>query len=427
MNIRAFCLTWFLCLVIGLSLKPLTAAENLSGSNLQISSDFFLEAEELELYKVAQELSLFFHKNVMVYPDCKNLKISCNIKDCDFDKALSLISWCAGIDYYEREGVYYLGGNKDYIEVIDNIGMGDGIEDVFGDAVKIVEDKIIVKGTEKEVNRIVKALKEVQNRDRVTVRIWGYEITTDKMLELGIDIDKAIEYSFSWQGLASYSYNPIQNWVMSLNASLEFDSSQDDLRMVLDTLVTSIPGKQQGFTVGEAIDRELYTVTNEGTTLQSGYQTLQTGYILNMTAYKSGQDWQFAVSVENSVEQTEKRRNKLQLTNTIFLQGRQPALVGRLIKNSESVQYKKGIPFLCDVPYFGYLFRVSTERKVTRNVLFFMQRVDDSEAGASAGATAPPDATPQELATPMLNFNDEMTRFLRSVEESGKSTLWRWF
>ena len=158
---------------------------------------------------MAQELSLFFHKNVMVYPDCKNLKISCNIKDCDFDKALSLISWCAGIDYYEREGVYYLGGNKDYIEVIDNIGMGDGIEDVFGDAVKIVEDKIIVKGTEKEVNRIVKALKEVQNRDRVTVRIWGYEITTDKMLELGIDIDKAIEYSFSWQGLASYSYNPI--------------------------------------------------------------------------------------------------------------------------------------------------------------------------------------------------------------------------
>ncbi len=363
------------------------AAESSSKSSPPISSEFFLEAEELELYKVAQELSIFFDKNIMVYPDCKNVKVSCNIKNCDFEKSMSLISWCSGIDYYEKEGVWYFGGNKDYIEVLDNVNVAGGIESLFGSSVKILEDKIIISGTEKEVNRIVKALEQIQKRDRVTVRIWGYEVTNDKMLELGIDIDKAIEYSFSWEGLASYSYNPIQNWVMSLSASLEFDGSQDDLRMVLDTVVTLIPGKKQGFTVGEAIDRELYTVTNEGATLQSGYETVQTGYVLNMMAYKSAADWQFSLSIENSVEQSEKRRNRLQLTNTIFLQGKEPALVGRLVKDSESVQYKKGIPFLCDIPYLGYLFRVSTERKITRNVLFFMQRVDGFAGEASACET----------------------------------------
>ncbi len=386
---------------------PLVAEEKTiksAASVLNNPGGFYLEASDLPLWQVCQELSVYFNKNIVVYKDSKDLKISCNLRDLTLKKSLDLISWLSGVEWYERDNVYYLGGNKDYIEVLDNTGISADVCSVFGkSSVKLVEDKVIIAGSEREVKRISAAIKQLQKKEYVTVRVWGYEVTEEKAIKLGLDIEKALKYSFSWEGIVTHMYNPIQNLVLSLEASLEANQSQSDLYLIVNTQITCVSGKKQKLVVGEAVDRELYSTSEYGKVFVSGYSTLQTGYTLNLSCFKyDAGAWLFDIGIENSVEQSDVRRNNVQMSNTVVLSDKFPALVGRIIKNYQAVDYDKGFPFLADIPGFGYLFRVTDEKESKRNVLFFMQVVQG--AGTDAGATAPP-ARPAPAQLLDLNFD----------------------
>ena len=343
MKFRALCVTFCLCLLTMLCLGSET-------KSLKSQQGFFLECNELELWKVAQELSIYFDKNVIVYKDCKNQKISCNLRELNLEKALNIISWMSGIEWYEKDGFYYIGGNKDYIEVLDNTGIDKGSLNVFGPQVKTCEDKIILSGSERDVKRIRKAIEALQKRSAVNIRIWGYEIADSAGLKLGFDIEQAIKYSASWDALMQYEFNPVQVLVMSIEASFERDANRDDMKQILNTCLTCISGKKQKIVVGEAVDRQTYAVSgNSEATYVSGYSTLQTGFTLNLKPYKYNDKWLFNVSIENSLEQSELRRNNISLENTVIA-SKEPALIGRIIKDYETVSYEKGIPFLCDIP-----------------------------------------------------------------------------
>lgn len=355
--------------------------ETLPGPQKEPEKQFFLLSENLPLWQVVNELSLFFGKNIVVYKDYKDTKISCSIKDLDLEKSLDLVAWLAGVEWYIKDGIYYIGGNKDFIEVLDNTGIDKSIANVFGSSnVKIIEDKIIVTGTEREVKRISDAIRKMQKKDFVTVRVWGYEISDDVMLTLGVDIDKSIEYAFSWESLITNSYNPVQMLAVSLAMSLEANKQSDDMKLLVDTYITVASGKEQLLNVGEAIDREIYSTNEQGRVFTSGYETTQTGYVLNLAAYKyeSAGSWIMDFSLSNVSEQTRLRRNQLIMKNTLVLRDG-PTLAGRIIKNSEMLTVSKGIPFLCDIPGIGYLFRVTSERQVRRHVVFFVQKVSDEQ------------------------------------------------
>ena len=299
----------------------------------------------------------------------------------DLEKSLDLVAWLAGVEWYIKDGIYYIGGNKDFIEVLDNTGIDKSIANVFGSSnVKIIEDKIIVTGTEREVKRISDAIRKMQKKDFVTVRVWGYEISDDVMLTLGVDIDKSIEYAFSWESLITNSYNPVQMLAVSLAMSLEANKQSDDMKLLVDTYITVASGKEQLLNVGEAIDREIYSTNEQGRVFTSGYETTQTGYVLNLAAYKyeSAGSWIMDFSLSNVSEQTRLRRNQLIMKNTLVLRDG-PTLAGRIIKNSEMLTVSKGIPFLCDIPGIGYLFRVTSELQVRRHVVFFVQKVSDEQ------------------------------------------------
>ena len=189
----------------------------------------------------------------------------------DLEKSLDLVAWLAGVEWYIKDGIYYIGGNKDFIEVLDNTGIDKSIANVFGSSnVKIIEDKIIVTGTEREVKRISDAIRKMQKKDFVTVRVWGYEISDDVMLTLGVDIDKSIEYAFSWESLITNSYNPVQMLAVSLAMSLEANKQSDDMKLLVDTYITVASGKEQLLNVGEAIDREIYSTNEQGRVFTSG-------------------------------------------------------------------------------------------------------------------------------------------------------------
>lgn len=406
------------CLLVGIwSNWSIYAQNSVSGLQLPASAKgFCLQSEGLELWKVCNELSMFFSRNIVVYNDVKDTKISCSFVDLSLEKSLDLIAWLTGVEWYEKDGVYFFGGNKDYIEVLDNTGIDKTITGVFGQSnVKLVEDKIVITGTEREVKRIAEAIRKLQTKKLITLRIWGYEVVEESALKLGIDIDKSIKYASSWENIISNGYNPVQSLAVSLAMSVEAERSSDDVKLVLDTQLTCISGKTQKITVGEVVDREVYTTNEFGRRFVSGYNTLQTGYILNLSAYfYDAQDWLFNVHVENTAESGVNRRNRLLLNNTVILRFG-PSLIGRIIKDSESEQISKGIPFLCDIPYIGYLFRVTEERKVRRHVLFFIERV---EGVAVAGATAPPKAMPE---TRLIKIAEKIESVdLRKLGQGGK-------
>ena len=386
----------------------------LSQDSQQKASKFFLFAEELPLYQVVSELSLFFKKNIVVYKDYKDLKISCNITDLDLEKSLDLISWLAGIEWYFRDGIYYLGGNSDFIEVLDNTNFDKSLSSVFSSsAVKILEDKIIVTGTEREVKRISDAIRKMQKRDFVTVRVWGYEVSDDVMLTLGVNIDKSLQYAFSWESLITNSYNPVQMLAVSLAMSLEARKQSDDMKLLVDTYITLISGKVQSLNVGEAIDREIYSTNEQGNVVTSGYQTTETGYMLSISAFRynfSDFNWIMDFSLTNISEQTSNRRNQLILKNTLIL-GSGPVLAGRIIKNSELLTVSKGIPFLCDIPFLGYLFRVTSERQVKRHVIFFVQRVDSDSVSVPSDSTLPLNRFPfLNISNKLNNLNNRLLK-----------------
>ena len=407
------------CMLIDIGLSwNIYAQKNVSMYQQTVSAKFSLEAEELELWKVCNELSVFFKKNIVVYNDVKSTKISCSFIDLSLEKSLDLIAWLTGVEWYEKDGIYFFGGNKDYIEVLDNTGIDKSVVNVFGQSnVRVIEDKIVITGTEREVKRIADAVRKMQQKKLIRLRVWGYEVVEESALKLGIDIDKSIKYAASWENIISNGYNPVQSLAVSLAMSVEAERSSDDLKLVLDTQLTCISGKTQKITVGEAVDREIYTTNENGKTFVSGYNTLQTGYILNLSAfYYDGRDWLFDVNVENTSEYADNRRNRLLLGNTVILQSG-PALIGRIIKDSESEQISKGIPFLCDIPYIGYLFRVTEERKVRRHVLFFIERV---EGVAVAGATAPPKAMPE---TRLIKIAEKIESVdFRKLGQGGKTS-----
>ena len=355
--------------------------KSLNSPEISEANKFYISASDLPLWQVVQEVSTFFEKNVVVYQDCKDIKISCNIRDLDLEKSLDLISWLSGVEWYVKDGIYYIGGNKNYIEVLDNPGIDKSITSVFNSSsVKIVEDKIIITGTEREVKRIAEAIKKMQKKEFVTIRIWGYEVSDDVLLKLGVNIDKSIQYAFSWESLITNSYNPIQMLAVSLAMSLEANKQSDDLKMLVDTYMTSASGKVQSITVGESVDREIYSINSEsGRTYVSGYNTIQTGYILNVESFKydDKNSWKFDFTIQNTTEQTSLRRNNILLKNTVVLGNDGPSLIGRIIKNAEILTVSKGIPFLCDIPVIGYLFKVTSERETKRNIIFFVERVEN--------------------------------------------------
>ncbi len=363
-----------------------------------LDSDYYIQSDELELWRLANDISQFYSVNVLVYPDIKDKRVSCDLRGLTLEKALDLVSWLAGVEWYIKDGNYYIGGNKDYIEVLDNTGIDASISAVFGSSnVKIVEDKIIVSGTEREVKRIAQAIRQLQQKANCSVHLVGYEVSEDRLVKLGVDISHSIKYGVSWDNLIASGGNPVQSLAMSLAASVKAEQSSDDLKLLLSTNLTCVSGKSQYLFVGESTDRVLNSTNEQGNVYTSSYNTIETGYRVDVKSFLyDGSDWIFDFLIKNSNATDERHRTQLDVKNTVILRAGQGALIGRIIKNSESIKVEKGIPLLCELPYVGYLFRVTTEREVRRHILFFVERLGSS--GAEAGATAPPEATrPQPL------------------------------
>lgn len=339
---------------------------------------FSLQAEKLELWKVASEVSRYFDVNIIVYDDIKEKLISIEFVELPLNKCLETLAWSVGVEYVCKEGIYFLGGNADNVEIMESTGINPEVAKIFSNKVSCVDDKLVVVGTEREVKRISDGIKKLQNKTSCLVKVSGYEITDDMIRKLGIDIDKAIKYSVSWESMLANQFNPLQMAVVSVAMSVQAEQNGEKMKQILNSYVGILSGRESKIQIGESVDRPIYTISQYGVQNVSGFSNQQTGLQVTIGGYSSQADeWAFNIFIENSTYQSDTKKNLFNVRNSVLLKKGETCLVGRIVKGIEKIQVTKGIPYLCDIPYLGYLFSVRTTEDNNKQVLFFLSFVDE--------------------------------------------------
>ncbi|MBN2641808.1 MAG: hypothetical protein JXR78_09155 [Victivallales bacterium] len=343
-------------------------------------NDFFMLCSGLPVWQLMQAVSDFYGVNIIVFEDIKERQIYGNITGLDLAQTLDCVSWFLGVEWLERKGIYYIGGNAENILVFDSAGISANIETVFkSGSVKVLNDKIIASGSERDLMKIASAIKDITDRKYVKVHLTVFELTSDKNLSLGVDIQKSFEYAFSTANFLK-TFDPVSHLSLSVIASLEAECSYLKTKSIINTDIGLLTGEDISLHVGDSTDRPVYSESAEGRRVVESYSTQETGLIIQLKAFSQSDSdvWFFQVRVENSTAESDLKKSSSTLNTTVKLQGFTPVLLCELKKEGETVKYEKGIPFLADIPYLGYLFRVTTEIKVNRHLYFVLRIVEAS-------------------------------------------------
>lgn len=351
------------------------------------NKSFFISCNGIELSSLAVEISQYFNVNIFVFDDIKDRKIYGEIKGVSLKQVLDAVCWYLGVEYVFREDIYYIGSNSKVVVVLPSSGLDAKVEQIFQDVnIKQINDKLVIYGEERAVARVQGVYQDLVKQDYCVVKFYAFEIMWDKNLTFGIDLEQSVKYAFSWENLISNSYNPIQSLAVSLYASLEVDSDQLRIYSLIDTNLGMLSGEKVRLQVGQDEDRPVYSQSETGDRVVSSYDTQSTGLILDLTASFDGSYWIFDVDIENSDSQSSTRKTVTKLTSKSRLSKSDPvSVLAQLNMQQTKESYEKGIPFLCDIPFLGYLFRVSTDREMERKIFFVVSLVPASSSEYPTG------------------------------------------
>ena len=190
----------------------------------------------MQVWEVCSHIQEYFKVNILVFDDIKAKEIHGRIVGIDLKQTLDSIAWLLGVEYVFKDSIYFFGSNTKTILVLPSTGLDNSVEGVFKDVtVKKINDKLVIVGSERDVARVKQVYDQILERQFGVFRLYAIEITHESDIEFGMDIDKSISYAFSWESLATASYNPIQSLAMSLRASLVASESALKVSSLIDT------------------------------------------------------------------------------------------------------------------------------------------------------------------------------------------------
>ena len=345
-----------------------------------VKDDFYLDSRGLEVGQILKEIGDYYSVTVLAYDDIKNKKIHCNITGSDLRSTLNSISWTCGVEWIEKDNVYYIGGNSQQVFVMDSAGVDPSIQQVFPKGqVRLVGDKLVIAGTESEVTKIKEAILYITDRQFCLVHLYGIEVLYDKDLELGIEIEKSIEYFLDFKKLAA-NFDPATHIALSLVASVQAQSSFFDVSTLIDSDIGLISGNEAVLNIGEDIDRPLYSSSTFGDRVAQSFNTQHSGLIIKLKGFKSKDSWFFDTYIENSESKTDLIKTLNSIENVVQVSGfDNKVLIARLNVGKVKKTYSHGIPYLADIPILGYLFRVTRERLLEKKIYFILEMRDSKK------------------------------------------------
>lgn len=339
------------------------------------SKDFFLSCQGVPLWQVCQSISEYYKVNVVVFDDLKDKPIFADVSGCDLADVLDLITWLLGVEWVERAGQYYIGGNQSKIEVLPSLGIDSKLEQVFPNAVKLVNDKIIAQGTERELKKISDALTSTLERDVALCQLKVIEVVYDDRFQVGLDWEKSFEYAVSWENMVK-NVHPVTHAAMSLAASVQLDQAVISTRYVIDTQVGILSGSKVELNIGDEIDRPIYSTSEYGNRVLSGYNTQKTGLLIGLSAYHAGSAWVFDASVEHSRPVTDLQKTLSKVTTQVKIEDSRPFLLANVSSSGGETNIEQGVPFLCRLPWIGFLFGVYDKVHLQRDFYVCIQLLD---------------------------------------------------
>lgn len=316
--------------------------------------------------------------NVIVFDDLKDKPIFADVSGCSLRDVLDSITWLIGVEWVEREGQYYIGGNQSVIKVYSSLGIDIKIEQVFPNSVKLVNDKIIVQGSEREIKRVTDSIEQVISRDVARCQVKVIEVVYNDSFQIGLDWEKSFEYAVSWENMIR-NVHPVTHMAMSAAASIQFDQAVQSSRYLIDTEIGILSGSTVNLNIGDEIDRPVYSTSEYGNRVLSGYNTQKTGLIISLKAYHSGNSWVFDSSVEHSRPVSDLQKTLSKVTTQVKVDNGTPFLLANVSTDGGSMTIEQGIPFLCRLPYVGWLFGVYDKVHLRRDFYVCLKLLDSSE------------------------------------------------
>lgn len=350
------------------------------GSELPEPSEdeFFLSSFGLPLWQVCQAVSDYFGVNVIVFDDLKDKPIFADVSGCSLRDVLDSITWLLGVEWVDREGQYYIGGNQSVIKVYSSLGIDSKIEQVFPNSVKIVNDKIIVQGSEREIKRVTDSIEQVISRDVARCQVKVIEIIYNDNYQIGLDWEKSFEYGVDWKNILK-NVHPVTHLAMSAKASVQLDQAVQSSRYLIDTQIGILSGSSVTLNIGDEIDRPVYSTSEYGNRVVSGYNTQKTGLIISLKAFHSGDSWVFDSSVEHSRPVSDLQKSLSKVTTQVKIDDDKPFLLANVSTVGGDTVIEQGIPFLCRLPYVGWMFGVYDKVHLRRDFYVCLKLLDDSE------------------------------------------------
>lgn len=318
-----------------------------------------------------------YNANVYFSDSLQDKKISVSFDNVSLKNVLDSICWQLDCSYNCKEGKYFVGGKKTVFKVYDNPFYDKTIESAFPSKVRLVQDKIVVECAENEISVIESALLEATSRESKKVHINVTEFKKSELLELGIDIDKGLMYGVSWENLIK-NPEPIQLLTMSAYASLKANESNKYYENIINTDMSLVLGVSSSLSIAKQIDRTLYQVSDYGTRTIGGYSTARAGIIINLQLYKFKKAYILQYSIEDSEFTSETGNDKKEIkSESKIILSDTPSAVIRYERKTSIKDTKKGVPFLCDIPYLGrWLFGVNSDSDETYIIVHTVNLVE---------------------------------------------------
>ena len=351
---------------------------------LSISINSFCKTFEfkgdIKLLDLVNELQIFYNVKIFAKQQFLERKISYYYKANTIEEHLKKISSLLGTAYYFDKGIYYLDQEEILIKVYDSLNIN--ISNIKGiENISRVGDKVVVTGTKKQIATFDTVIKKITALHELKLKLTVYDVIYKRGSELGISIEKGLKYSFSWESLLKNQCNPLQTLVMSLEASLVAQQNNLNVTQLHNSYHSLVSGKSENIKLGNSFDREIFTSSDEGQKFTSSYEKVESGVYARVQPFYSSENDQWLVDLDfnNSKSTTGDKNNTnfFRVTNKLLFKGSQKfenVLISRINVSSDSKEIVKGIPYLCDIPWVGYLFGVRKKEVYNRVLLLFISK-----------------------------------------------------
>jgi len=298
----------------------------LKGLGLALLLSFSLCAADEEVYEctgikaheMAAVLSDKYHMTILLSEDLREKQLFCTLYLADdLAKVLDVFSWQLGTEWLEKDNVIYIGGKLQKYEAMPSAGLSDQLKVNFGEAVSTIGDKMVMKGTEREIRQISEVAKTVMSRNTVEVWLYAFEYSHDVIGNWGMTIKPHLEGSkITYEQFVDKKVT-IDQFFDKSYIEAEYKTEFEDLeaKVVIDTSLTLLSGRNTKIVAGTQEDRQIYTAipnTGQGQQFITSYQSYYFGLSIDLTAFEADDAWYIETYLENSVEKSQLVKN---LTN----------------------------------------------------------------------------------------------------------------